>query len=54
VQLCGGGVAAAARRRYITSISALMPILLKMPFCPIFYNMLEIMDMNSNIHYDFP
>ena len=31
-----------------------MPMSPQTPFCPIFYNMLEIMDMDKNTLYDFP
>ena len=32
----------------------LMPMLLQMPFCPIFCKRLETMDMYENALYDFP
>ncbi len=39
---------------YISVIQWLMPMLLQMPFCPIFYKILVIMDMDENDLYDFP
>ena len=58
--LCAVGVPAVGsvwqrcpRRSYIASITALMPTLPQIPFCPVSHKILEIMDMDENALHDF-